>query len=122
MKIEVYIYLIIVIFFNSCKKEDLPSPVKPTECWEKFVGDYIVYDTAAGISFPMTIEQYKDTNAGGYYTDFLAFKNFDNQFNLYQPFTCYTPSNYIEIGYNVNCSNQLGNHTCQQYHQVVFYR
>lgn len=99
-----------VVFFSTCKKPDLPKPVPPYECWNKFVGYYIVYDTAAGISYPLTISHFLDTNTSGYYTDFLLFTNFDNQFNISRQFTCYGQPNYLDIGYNTNIPNEFGNH------------
>lgn len=100
----------------SCKREKppIPDPIAPTECWDKFIGDYIVYDTTSGTSWIMTINHIIDTNFAGYLSDFLVINNFNNEFDLNYQFSCCSPNipwlEYTCLSYDMHpCINYSNN-------------
>jgi hypothetical protein len=90
MRIFFYILcaFLTAILLLHCKKEQpvVPEPAQSKPCWEYFVGDYIVYDTANGFSYNMTIIHYVKPNQFGVQIDSLEVINFDNQFNIKEQF------------------------------------
>lgn len=94
-----FLFLVLILALNSCKEDEpiTPTPVTP-KCWEKFVGDYIVYDTANSLSYNMTITQFSTPNTNGGVEDTLVISNFANKFDFKYHFTC--GSNPNLLGFN----------------------
>jgi hypothetical protein len=108
--------LVLTLLCFSCKRDKpaIPEPLSPIKCFDKFIGEYIVYDTISGISWTMTIAHDIDTNFAGYETDFLTISNFNNEFDLHYQFSCCSPNpllaEYTCLSYDMHpCVNYLNN-------------
>lgn len=90
MKKQITFILFSVMILYSCTKDKppIPEPVAPIQCWEKFIGDYIVYDTINDTSWVMSITHELDTNQFGTITDYINIINFYHQFDLHFQFSC----------------------------------
>ncbi|MEN9302337.1 MAG: hypothetical protein RL264_766 [Bacteroidota bacterium] len=73
-------FSIVCLSISSCTKDKTPIPPQPQEePWEKFVGNYKVYDTSGVYLFDSEIEHYSGKNIYGLYNDSLRIKNFMNK-------------------------------------------
>ena len=81
-------YLILILLvgvFYSCRK-DTPvfPPVTEPEPWEKFIGDYKVYDTTGVFLYDMSISHHSTfTYPNLQVVDSLHVDNFGNKFELF---------------------------------------
>lgn len=102
--------LFVLFLLNSCTKDKppIPDPVAPIQCWEKFEGTYMVYDTANGTSWSMIIEHVIDTNFAGEPDNFLKVTNFNNEFDFNTQFTCQTNRNSLSLGIIYPATNYNG--------------
>lgn len=79
MKFSIVISFLLLASFFSCSKEKKePEPtIITTEQWEKFIGNYTVYDTIGTYLYKMSINHYSTNNV-----DSLTLQNFADTFNL----------------------------------------
>lgn len=94
------ILLVTICAFSSCDKDDdsvcVSEPEK--EQWERFVGDYLVYDTLGNFSHEMSISHfYSDSEGNGVGTDSVLIENYADKFNLRFKFNYTTDRNYLSI-------------------------
>jgi hypothetical protein len=98
-------YLIIcgaILIFGtwSCVKDKTPLPqIRTPEQWEKFIGDYRVYDTLGNFLYDMQIKHiFKGLNVYGIKRDSLVIKNFNQKLDLKFEFQAMLETNFLEIG------------------------
>lgn len=85
----------------SCSKDKVPIPiVSPEKSWEKFVGNYKVYDTTGVYLFDAIIEHFTGNNQFNVPIDSLKIRNFCNSINLKFEFIRYQDSNFIDIAFH----------------------
>jgi hypothetical protein len=85
MKTLKTIWILIVIIFISCeKKEIIPDePPRILEPWEKYIGNYLVYDTLGNFMYDIDISYFSGTNpTSGHTTDSLLITNFADTFDI----------------------------------------
>lgn len=95
---KIFFSIILILFFISCHhdKDEVPQPAPPIPaCWEKFVADYIVYDTANNITYNMKIEHKDSVQVGYANIDSLIITNYGNMFNLRLGFLCQSDANLL---------------------------
>ncbi len=93
--------LVFVLLLVSCSKDKVPIPiVSPEKPWEKFVGNYKVYDTTGVYLFDAEIQYYSGVNVYGGITDSIRILNFDNKFILNCFFVNSTDLNYLNFGFH----------------------
>jgi hypothetical protein len=92
------ILLLIIFCAYSCTKDKTclpPIPPEP-EVWEKFIGDYDVYDTNGIFLYQMEIENiYHDQN-----NDSLVILNFNQNFDLRFHFQETTDEKFLNIRFH----------------------
>lgn len=94
------VFAILVISCLSCCHPDEPldpSPGPQPKCWEKFVGNYIVSDTANNITYNMNITHTEYIEPSGNVLDSLIITNYANRFNLKVGFGCRTDPNILRF-------------------------
>ena len=89
--------LSIVLIFSCSKKEVLPTKDgDPIDHWEKFIGNYNVYDTLGVYLYDMKIDYYSGhTYSNGYTDDSLIIRNFADTFDILFRYQLHFPSNYF---------------------------
>jgi len=99
--INQYISLIILIIgVTAChpSKDETPTPITPVPpCWEKFVGNYIVHDTANNVIYTMNIAHKDTLQSSGSKLDSLIFTNYGNKFNFRVSFLCQSDANVLRF-------------------------
>jgi hypothetical protein len=92
-----YFSVFATVLISSCDSDPECNPVLPPapKCWEKFVGDYIVYDTVNNIDYTMNISHFATTNINGGVDDTLVLSNFGNKFDFKYHFTCGAEPNIL---------------------------
>lgn len=96
----------------SCTKDKVPFPPDPPvpEVWEKFIGQYNVYDTNGGYLYEMQIKNiYHDKNL-----DSIVMINFNQNFNLKFQFYSSSNQNQMFFGFNDSITG-FDNHSWQVY-------
>lgn len=99
MRQSYLIYLLIFLF--SCSKEKVPvvqSP--PAKQWEKFVGNYKVYDTLGTFLFDANITHYSSLNEFGVEVDSILIQNFADTMDLKFQFSYNTNINYFQFQFH----------------------
>ena len=103
------IFIILLIFFLACSKEKEVIPNEPPiipEKWEKYVGNYKVYDTIGNYMYDMSINHYTGISVtSGNEIDSLLIQNFADTFDIrfqYMQNFIYNPNlqEYLHIGSN----------------------
>ena len=94
--------ILIIISFTGCEDDkQQPIPNVP-ECYEKFLGNYRVYNTDSNNYYNMSITYEKDTSANGNLYNALVYHNFANKFVFKYDFYCIVDStgdnNYLDFG------------------------
>jgi hypothetical protein len=84
----------------SCTKDKTPvPPVYLPEQWEKFIGDYKVYDTVGNYLYDFNIKHtFKGLNIYGIERDSLVIENFNQKLDLRFEFQEMLEANFLEIG------------------------
>ena len=84
MKFSIYILFLTTLFLLSCSKDkEVVQPQEPPEEWEKFIGNYKVYDTIGVYLYEMDIVHFfKGNNNYEPDADSLLLKNFADTFDL----------------------------------------
>lgn len=72
--------LSIVLIFSCSKKEALPTKGEPIKRWEKYIGNYYVYDTLGNFMYDMSISHSQSNHQ--YPNDSLTIVNFADTFDL----------------------------------------
>jgi len=94
--------LLLVIVFSCSKKEIIPSytPPPPTpEQYERFIGEYKVYDTLSNFIYDMNIVHYfSGNNIYGNSVDSVILLNFADTFDVKYEFIKIIDKDYLEIG------------------------
>jgi hypothetical protein len=104
--------LLFSLSFISCEREKppIPDPIAPIHCWDKFIGNYIVYDTALGRVYEMQIEHFSSPNQFGIPIDSIIVTNLDSNFIIREHFSCGTNSNDFILGIMNNCETYNNKH------------
>ncbi len=100
MRKFVPILLILVFASIGCKKEKSNEPCNPAEPeqWEKFIGDYRVYDTVGTYLYNMDIDHFSGFNTFGVEVDSIRIQNFADTFDLEFEFSFNLNKEYLQIG------------------------
>jgi hypothetical protein len=97
------VFILLIIFLLSCSKKELISTeslIIP-EQWEKFIGNYRVYDTIGSYMFDINISHYIGISAtSGNPLDSMLIQNFADTFDLRFQFSNSPLGNYLNIGFN----------------------
>lgn len=81
------------------KKDETPTPIiPPPPCWAKFVGNYIVHDTANNVIYTMSIAHKDTLQSSGSKIDSLIITNYGNKFNFRVGFLCQSNANVLDFG------------------------
>ena len=98
MRIWIYIVISGVMGVVSCSKDKTPLPPPPEEpeVWEKFIGNYNVYDTNGNYLYQMEIENFYHDD----YVDSLIITNFNQNFDLKFQFQLTTDEEFLNIGFH----------------------
>lgn len=76
-------FTLIFISLFSCKPEpSKPQPQPEPEQWEKFIGEYKVYDTLGNFLFDIDIQHFDTVNFKNSEVDCMIINNFANKFQL----------------------------------------
>jgi hypothetical protein len=109
-KIKILGLLLFLVIACSCKKEKVPITEKPEEKpWEKFVGNYKVYDTLGVYLFDATISHFAFTKPSGVIVDSLIINNFADSFNLKIRFKLNKIPSFFDIGFSQPALDYLNN-------------
>lgn len=100
MKNLLFTILILSIFYSCSKKEEeIPIPIIEPEQWERFVGDYKVYDTLGTFMYDMSIvHDSKVIYPNGQRVDTVILQNFADTFDLKYEFRETVNDNVFSIG------------------------
>lgn len=114
MKYIIFIIVTIIgIFFGCSKKELLPDeqPYIP-EQWEKYVGDYKVYDTIGNYMYKMSISHLQSSAPQGFQPlDSLTIVNFADTFDItFQFIPNYTDQSYSTEYLNIQFHDSLADY------------
>ncbi|CAG5082299.1 hypothetical protein [Parvicella tangerina] len=98
---RVVFYILILISLGSiwsCAKDKTPLPPPPEEpeVWEKFVGNYNVYDTNGNYLYQLRINHYYHNDN---YGDSLLLENFNANFDLKIQFLPHPDGNVLNYGF-----------------------
>src|ERR1035437_1706542 len=97
--IFVLIFLIMTVTACHHKKDETPAPITPVPpCWEKFVGNYTVHDTANNVIYAMNIAHKDTMQSSGSKLDSLIITNYGNKFNFRVGFLCQSNANVLDFG------------------------
>ncbi len=100
MRYIVIVALLMVLMATSCKKEEPVQECPSPEPWERFVGDYKVYDTLGNYLYDCDISQYRDTNSyGNVVVDYLMIRNFADNFDLPIEYSQNLDPNILNFGF-----------------------
>lgn len=77
-----------------------PVEVNAVADWEKFVGNYEVYDTLGVWLYSMDISHHSGLNEFGVEMDSLMILNFADSFDLDIQFSFATDDRYLDIGFH----------------------
>ena len=99
-------------FVFSCKKEiKTDETITPAPKWERFVGDYNVYDTSSSYLYSMSISHFSGVNKFGAIVDTLFFQNFIDKFDLEVEFYENTLNkNTLNYGFYDSVPDKRGKH------------
>ncbi len=88
--------IVILSCVFSCKKDDpIDCEEQPEEeQWERFVGDYVVYDTLDNYLYDMSISHFYSDGSN---TDSILIENYGNRFNIRSKFNTTIDKNYLSI-------------------------
>ncbi len=98
-----YLLFILVMFIlvTACRKDE-PYPIinsQPIQDWEKFIGEYNVYDTNGIYMYNLEISLYRsDTLWNGQIIDSIELRNFADTFDLKVHFANKTDPSVFDIG------------------------
>lgn len=111
----ILIFTLFSILISSCKKEETKI-LEPPKLWEKFLGNYHVYDTTGVFMFNTEISQYSSINQYGSTVDSFLIKNFADTMDLRFAFLQYTNPDYFAINFHdsVTDYNQKAWHISQK--------
>ena len=104
-----YLLLILTlgVFFSCVKDTPVFPPVPEREPWEKFIGDYKVYDTTGVFLYDMSISHhYSGDNVFGNPVDSLYIENLSNLFE----FELKTDPNLFDIRSDSALEDKYGYH------------
>lgn len=99
---------ILTLIFNSCIKDELNineqeeiyNPFEDKlEPFDKFIGNYKVYDTIFNYLHDMSISHFSGINQYGVEVDSLRIINFADSFNFVIPFQNSQNKNYLDLFY-----------------------
>lgn len=104
-KLSTILFILLLVAFFSCKKKEIISPAPPhiPKQWEKYVGNYKVYDTLGNYIYDMNISHYIGiSTSSGNPLDSILIQNFADTFDLRFQFSFHTPEaiDFIDIGFN----------------------
>ncbi|MGB0391456.1 MAG: hypothetical protein ACPGD5_07800 [Salibacteraceae bacterium] len=104
-------FLICIFLASSCKKEEPVQECPTPEPWERFIGDYKVYDTAGNYLYDCDISQFRDTNSfGNLEVDYLLIRNFADNFDFSFEFPSRLDKNELYFGFHDSVSDYNGKH------------
>ncbi len=92
---------LLVVCVFSCKKDDPVEECQQriVEDWERFVGEYMVYDTLDNYLYDMRISHfYSDAEGNGVGTDSIFIENFAGKFDIRYAFRYKTDPDLFSIG------------------------
>ncbi len=98
-----WIYLIVFLLF-SCKKDEVEicTPPPMSQQWERFAGNYFVYDSLGSFLYEMSIEHFfSGLNEHGNESDSLSVINLNNQFEFEFEFDNSIDPNFLDLE-NIN--------------------
>lgn len=112
MKLFLTILLGSLLLFSCRKEEEVPCPVQPiTPKWEKFIGNYKVYDTLGSFLYSMNISHFSGVNQFGNNVDSLLFQNFIDKFDLKIEFyNNHLNENTLNYGFYDSLADKFTNH------------
>ncbi len=93
--------IVILSCVFSCKKDDpIDCEEQPEEeQWERFVGDYVVYDTLDNYLYDMSISHfYSDAEGNGFGTDSVLIENYAGMFDIRYKFSYTFDEDLFGIG------------------------
>jgi hypothetical protein len=102
MKVVIYIAFLILMFHSCTKEKTCLPPIPPEpEVWEKFIGDYQVYDTNGVFLYQMEVKHhFKGVNSYGNLVDSLKLMNFADTADLAIEMRNYSDNRFLGIGFN----------------------
>lgn len=112
-------YIIFILIFGvilSCKKKS-NEPCPPQEQWEKFVGEYNVYDTLGTFLFNAEISHYSSINEFGVEVDSILIQNFADTMDLKFNFSYDININY----FNFNFHDSVVDYNNKSWHVSIIY-
>ena len=101
MKRLIILFLVIHAFSCSKKEEELPTPITEPEQWERFAGDYKVYDTLGNFLYDMSlIHFFSGNNIYQNYADSVIIQNFADTFDLKYEFIETIDKRMFDFGFH----------------------
>jgi hypothetical protein len=100
-KVFYILFSSIFIFGCSKKEEELPTPITEPEQWERFAGDYKVYDILGNFLYDMSLVHfYSGNNIYQNDVDSVIIQNFADTFDLKYEFRRTIDKNLLDIGFH----------------------
>lgn len=101
LRIVGYMAIVGLTLFGCRKDPPLEVPtVEAAADWEKFLGDYKVYDTLGVYLYDMSISHHSGINGFGVEVDSLLLSNFADTFDLDIKFKYKSDDRILDIGIN----------------------
>ena len=109
-----FVGIVILITLDGCDEEDPePTPAHTPQCYEKFLGNYHVYNTDSNNYYNMTISLEMDTSSNGNIYPALVYHKLANKLNIKSDFVCTVDSNgtgnFLNIGVHDTAYDYDGN-------------
>jgi len=96
--------IVLILFLLSCSKEKELIPNEPPiapEQWEKFAGNYKIYDTLGVYLYDLDmIHYFSGKNVYGNDVDSLILQNFADTFDVKYEFRNFTEPNNFDFGFH----------------------
>ncbi len=115
-----FILALSIICLTYCTKDKAPCPtsIPEHEVWEKFIGEYNVYDTIGNFIYQMEIKHhFNGVNVHGNIVDSLIILNFADTADLFIEMRNYIDNRVLSIGFNESVTGHNGQ-TWQFYDNV----
>ncbi|MGB1041574.1 MAG: hypothetical protein ACPGVD_11925, partial [Flavobacteriales bacterium] len=111
MKNYFYIWILISGIF-ACKKDEPPinCDVESIPTWQRFEGEYKVYDTVGNFLYEMEITHFTGINNSGNEVDSFLIENFIDTFDFKVHYSLKSNLNFFDYGVNDSIPDQQGKH------------